>query len=136
MIGQQERDRVRLTEDVGQLVGAVARVQGDHDDAERGGGVLRHEPQRPVRQPDGERVALAEAERGEAAGEGARAVAQRREGETVAVEDDRLARGMARGDVLEHRPRRGLRERRRAHVNRCGTGSPRSSRRRARPRRA
>ena len=135
-IGEEQRRRVRLTENVGELVGAIARIERDDDQPEAGRGVLRDEPQRSIRQPDGQRVAPAETERLQTARESARAITEVREAEPLVAEDDRLARAVTRGDRLEQRPRGRVCEGIGRHVSPAGRGSRRSSRPRARRRRA
>ena len=67
VIGQEQRGRVRLAEDVAQLVRLVARVERHHHRADERAGVLGEEPRRPVGQPERDLVVLADAEREERA---------------------------------------------------------------------
>jgi len=111
MIGQQQRARLGLAQDVGQLVGAVARVQRDDDGTEPRACVLGDEPRRPIRQPDGDGVAGADADGGESAGQRARALAQIGEGQALVGEDDRFAVRRSRGDRVDEAGRGGVLER-------------------------
>ncbi len=115
VVGEEEGGGVGLGEDVGQLVGAVAGVEGDDDDAEAGGGVLGDEPQRAIGKPDRQRVGAAQAEGGEAGGEGVDAPAEIGEGDALVTEDDGLAGGVALGHGGQHLVGGGLVERVRRH---------------------
>jgi hypothetical protein len=111
VIGDEQGGRVGLAKDIGELAGSVARVQRDDDDAELGRRILRDEPERAVGQPDGERVALDEAEGGQAAREGVHAVAEPGERDALAAEHDRLTVRMVARRPREHVVHGGVGER-------------------------
>jgi len=98
MVGEQEGGGVGLMQDVGELAGAVAGVEGDDHEAQARGGVLGDEPQRAVGEPDRQRVTAAEAEGGKAVGEGVDTRAKVGEGDARAAEHD----GRSRAVTLRH----------------------------------
>ncbi|OLD30869.1 MAG: hypothetical protein AUI49_08065 [Candidatus Rokubacteria bacterium 13_1_40CM_2_68_13] len=101
MIGQQQRARPGLAEDVGELVTAVARIQGDDHGAEPRAGELGDEPRRPVGQPDAHLVAAADPDGGQPSRQPTRAVAELAERHALVGEDDRLAGGMSHRDRVD-----------------------------------
>ena len=115
MIGDQQRGGARLPEDVGELVGAVARVERDDDDPEAGARELRDVPQRTVGQPDAQPVALGEAERGQPGREDVDAREERAERDALVAEGDRLAVALAGGHGGQHPVGGRLREGARPH---------------------
>src|SRR5437867_13439958 len=76
VVGDEERLRLRLAEDVPELVRLVARVERDDDGAETRARVLGEEPLGPVREPNRDVLAVADAEGGEAPGEPVPALAE------------------------------------------------------------
>src|SRR6266511_829441 len=59
--GRHQGPDAGLVEHVGELMGAVRRVDVDEDRADLRGGVLDHHPLRPVRRPDADPVTLRDA---------------------------------------------------------------------------
>jgi hypothetical protein len=111
MVGEQEGGGVRLAQDVRELVGLVAGVEGDHHRAGQRTAVLGEEPLGPIRQPDGHGLAAADAEPDQRAGEALRLAPEGRVGDTTVGRDDRLALGPARRRHGEEIRRRRVDER-------------------------
>ena len=120
MVGQQQSDGVGLSEDVGELVSLVARVQADDHNAEPGGGELGDVPGGTIGEPDGELVVGAKPEGGEAGGQRVDALEEVGEGEALLAEHDGLARTVAARHRRKHPVRGGLVEWIRRQRDACG----------------
>jgi hypothetical protein len=108
VIGEEQRRRVGLGEDVRELAGLVARVQCDRDGADQRAAVLREEPGGAVGQPQRDLVVLADAEGEECAGEASGLAVERRVADAVVVGDQRLRRPVTRRHHGEHAPQGGV----------------------------
>ena len=111
VIGAHEGGRVRLAQDVAQLVGLVARVQRHHHRADERAAVLGREPLRPVRHPERDLVALPDAQGEEALRDAARGLVEPDVGDAAVGRDDRLAAARAARLGREHVAHRRVQER-------------------------
>jgi hypothetical protein len=102
VVGEEEGGRVRLAEDIAELLGLVARVERRHDGADHAAGVLGDKPGRPVGQPEGDLVILPDAEGQERPGEAPRLAVKVGVGDPPVGGHDGLAPGEAPGEVGEH----------------------------------
>ena len=93
-----QQPHARLVGDVGELVGAVGRVDVDQDGADLRGGELHQRPLGAVRPPDADAVALADARTDQAARDGVDVGLQLRPGPAPPARalDQRLAVGVRR----------------------------------------
>ncbi len=102
VVGADERRRVRLAQDVAQLVGLVARVERHHHRADHRAPVLDEEPLGPRGQPEGDFVVLLDAQGQQAAGHALRLAQEPRVGDAPIRRDDGLALRPASGHHREH----------------------------------
>ncbi len=92
VVGADERRRVRLAQDVAQLVGLVARVERHHHRADHRAAVLGEEPLGPRGQPERDLVVPLDALGQQTAGHALRLAMELRVGDAPIRRDDGLAR--------------------------------------------